>query len=196
MYLMTRGTHSFGKRRCWSTVMLNGPKDCLGESRFWGLVLAEDNTGQSLFFRVIKDQRHAQCRAGLGQGAGHTLKNVHTTNHQSPNNQGMAGQKMTTWKMSLGYRICDLTWALQGNRGESYFEQLTVAISQQQRLLSIHPKIHGWCALWGAHPTYAFWGAVGAWNWQLRPRDRSIDAAHRPRKSRPLYTHFRIDPAP
>ena len=145
--------------------MLNGPKDCLGESRFWGLVLAEDNTGQSLFFRVIRDQ-------------------------------GMAGQKMTTWKKSLGYRIRDPTWALQGNCGESYFEQLIVAISQQQRLLSIHPKIHGWCALWGAHPTYAFWGAVGAWNWQLRPRDRSIDAAHRPRKSRPLYTHFRIDPAP
>ena len=67
---MTRGTHSFGKRRCWSTVMLNGPKDCLGESRFWGLVLAEDNTGQSLFFRVIRDQ-------------------------------GMEGQKMTTWKKSL-----------------------------------------------------------------------------------------------
>jgi hypothetical protein len=26
----------------------------------------------------------AQCRADLGQGPGHTLKNVHTTNHQSP----------------------------------------------------------------------------------------------------------------
>jgi len=32
----------------------------------------------------VPKQRHAQCRADLGQGPGHTLKNVHTTNHQSP----------------------------------------------------------------------------------------------------------------
>ena len=34
----------------------------------------------------VPKQRHAQCRADLGQGPGHTLKNVHTTNHQSPIN--------------------------------------------------------------------------------------------------------------
>ena len=33
---------------------------------------------------LVPKQRHAQCRADLGQGPGHTLKNVHTTNHQSP----------------------------------------------------------------------------------------------------------------
>ena len=32
----------------------------------------------------VPKQRHAQCRADLGQGPGHTLQNVHTTNHQSP----------------------------------------------------------------------------------------------------------------
>ena len=32
----------------------------------------------------VPKQRHAQCRADLGQGPGHTLKNVHTTNHQLP----------------------------------------------------------------------------------------------------------------
>jgi hypothetical protein len=33
---------------------------------------------------LVPKQRHAQCRAGSGQGPGHTLQNVHTTNHQSP----------------------------------------------------------------------------------------------------------------
>ena len=34
----------------------------------------------------VPKQRHAQCRADLGQGPGHTLQNVHTTNF-SPTNQ-------------------------------------------------------------------------------------------------------------
>jgi len=34
---------------------------------------------------LVPKQRHAQCRADLGQGPEHTLKNIHTTNHQSPN---------------------------------------------------------------------------------------------------------------
>jgi hypothetical protein len=33
---------------------------------------------------LVPKQRHAECRADLGQGPGHTLQNVHTTNHQSP----------------------------------------------------------------------------------------------------------------
>ena len=33
--------------------------------------------------RVAQQTSH-QCRADLGQGPGHTLKNVHKTNHQSP----------------------------------------------------------------------------------------------------------------
>jgi hypothetical protein len=37
-------------------------------------------------------QRHAQCRDGLGQGAGHTLKNVCPTNHQSITNLRGRGQ--------------------------------------------------------------------------------------------------------
>ena len=32
----------------------------------------------------VPKQRHAECRADLNQGPGHTLQNVHTTNHQSP----------------------------------------------------------------------------------------------------------------
>ena len=39
---------------------------------------------------LVPKQRHAQCRADLGQGPGHTLKNVHTTNHQSPITLAMA----------------------------------------------------------------------------------------------------------
>ena len=31
----------------------------------------------------VPKQRHAECRADLNQGPGHTLKNVHKTNHQS-----------------------------------------------------------------------------------------------------------------
>ena len=31
----------------------------------------------------VPKQRHAQCRADLGQGPGHALKNVNTTNHQN-----------------------------------------------------------------------------------------------------------------
>ena len=37
---------------------------------------------------LVPTQRHAQCRADIGQGPGHTLKNVHTTNHQSPKGTG------------------------------------------------------------------------------------------------------------
>ena len=32
----------------------------------------------------VPKQRHAECRADLGQGQGQTLQSVHTTNHQSP----------------------------------------------------------------------------------------------------------------
>ena len=50
-------------------------------------------------------QRHAQCRAGLGQGAGHTLKNVHTTNHQSPitNHQS---RDVSRYVFTICFTIC------------------------------------------------------------------------------------------
>jgi hypothetical protein len=57
-------------------------------------------------------QRHADCRADLGQGPGHTLQNVHPTNHQSP--KSPAPISMQPWQRTATSRelfcteICSL----------------------------------------------------------------------------------------
>ena len=74
---VVQSTNQPSNQHTWNQSPITRPLPPRAASRLSGLVVRRLRC-------FVPKQRHAQCRADLGKGPGHTLKNVQTTNHQSP----------------------------------------------------------------------------------------------------------------